>query len=90
MTRLYGTRGQLKQNQRKGREMTAELIDRTAAAEYLGVSAGTLANWASTGFRLVPHIKIGRRVRYRISDLAAFIEQNLVNPVGGGQGSERT
>jgi predicted site-specific integrase-resolvase len=69
--------------------VTAELIDRTAAAEFLGVSPGTLANWQSTGFRRVPHVKIGRRVRYRISDLAKFIEQNLVDPIGADQGNER-
>ena len=63
--------------------MTAELIDRKAAAEYLGISSGTLANWQSTGFRRVPHVKIGKRVRYRISDLAKFIEQNVVDPIEG-------
>jgi len=67
---------------------TAELIDRAAAAQYLGVSPGTLGNWASTNFRRVPYIKIGRRVRYRLRDLEQFVEANLVNPVetvrGGG------
>jgi len=61
--------------------MNTELIDRKAAAEYLGVSPGTLANWQSTGFRRVPHVKIGKRVQYRIADLDRFIESNLVNPV---------
>lgn len=79
----------MKQNQREGRQMTAELIDRTAAAEYLGVRAGTLANWQSTGFRRVPHIKIGKRVKYRIADLDAFIEQNIVDPIEGDHGNER-
>ena len=63
-------------------ERLTELIDRPAAAQYLGVSPGTLANWQSTGFRRVPHIKIGKRVRYRISDLAQFIELNVVDPIG--------
>lgn len=70
--------------------MTAELIDRKKAAGYLGVSPGTLANWQSTGFRKVPHVKIGKRVRYRISDLDRFILSNLVNPIEGGQDNERT
>ena len=89
MTRLYDAREQLRTIYRKGVTVTAELIDRAAAAEYLGVSPGTLANWQSTGFRRVPHVKIGKRVRYRISDLDAFIEQNLVNPIEGDQGNER-
>ena len=58
---------------------SSKLIERTDAAEYLGVSPGTLANWQSTGFRKVPHIKIGKRVKYRISDLDLFIESNLIN-----------
>jgi excisionase family DNA binding protein len=69
--------------------MTAGLIDRKDAAEYLGVSAGTLANWQSTGFRRVPHVKIGKRVRYRITDLAKFVEQNLVDPVKGDHGNDQ-
>jgi hypothetical protein len=70
--------------------MNAELIDRAAAAQYLGVSPGTLANWQSTGFRRVPHVKIGKRVKYRVADLDRFIESNLVDPLPGDQGNERT
>jgi excisionase family DNA binding protein len=54
-----------------------ELIDRATAAAYLGVSPGTLANWQSTKTRRVPYVKIGRHVRYRQSDLDAFIEANV-------------
>ena len=63
--------------------MNAELIDRHQAAEYLGISPGTLANWQCTGFRKVPHVKIGRRVRYRKADLERFVEANLVDALPG-------
>jgi len=54
-------------------------MNRKEAAEYLGVSAGTLAVWTSTGKVRVPHIKIGRRTVYDSADLDHFMEQNKVN-----------
>ncbi len=61
--------------------MQCPFMDRTQAAAYLGVSPGTLANWHSTGLRRIPHLKIGRNVRYRKADLDAFIESCVVNPI---------
>lgn len=47
-------------------------MTRTEAAKYLGISVGTLANWASMGvgprFR-----KRGRKVDYLKRDLDAFL-----------------
>lgn len=59
----------------------AGLIDRPAAAQRLGIVPGTLANWQSSHFRKVPHVKIGRRVMYRIQDLDRWIEAQVVNPI---------
>lgn len=53
-------------------------LNRKQAAEYLGVTEGTLAVWASTGRYQLPFIKVGRKVFYRQSDLNAFIESNVV------------
>ena len=55
----------------------SELVDRKVAAEFLGVKAHTLAVWATTHKYKLPYVKIGRLVKYRISDLEAFVEQNL-------------
>jgi len=44
----------------------------------LGVRPQTLATWASSRRYALPFIKIGRRVMYRLSDLNAFIESNVV------------
>ena len=65
--------------------MNAEMMDRTAAAQYLGISPGTLANWQCSHFRKVPHVKIGRRVMYRRQDLERFIESNIVDPLPGDE-----
>ncbi|WP_375444374.1 helix-turn-helix domain-containing protein [uncultured Fibrella sp.] len=53
------------------------LLDRKSAARYLRVSPGTLAVWDCTKRYDLKPIKIGRAVRYRQSDLDAFIEQRL-------------
>jgi excisionase family DNA binding protein len=55
----------------------SELLTRKQAAEYLGVNEGTLAVWACTGRYHLRMVKIGRLVKYRLSDLVAFIETNL-------------
>jgi excisionase family DNA binding protein len=44
------------------------------AADILGLSKGTLEVWRSTGRYNLPFIKMGRYVRYRLSDINAFIE----------------
>jgi len=43
------------------------------AATYLGVAENTLSVWRSTGRYNLPYIKVGRLVRYRLSDLQAFL-----------------
>ncbi|MBD5801789.1 Helix-turn-helix domain protein [Azoarcus sp. Aa7] len=54
------------------------LLNRDEAAAALGVRPQTLACWASNGRYALPFVKIGRRVMYRLSDIQAFIEANLV------------
>ena len=52
----------------------ADLLDDHAAAALLDVSPGTLAVWRSTGRYALPFVKIGRKVRYRRSDLEAWMQ----------------
>lgn len=54
------------------------LLDRKGAAAFLQNRPQTLACWASTGRYNLPFVRIGRRVMYRLADLEAFIESNLV------------
>jgi excisionase family DNA binding protein len=49
------------------------IFDPIQAAQYLGIDTGTLAVWRCTGRYALPFIKVGRKVRYRISDLNAWL-----------------
>jgi excisionase family DNA binding protein len=46
------------------------------AADYLGITYHTLAVWKCTKRYALPYVKVGRLVKYRRSDLEAFIEKN--------------
>lgn len=52
----------------------SDLLDDHAAATLLDVSPGTLSVWRSTGRYALPFLKIGRKVRYRRSDLEAWMQ----------------
>lgn len=56
----------------------ATLLTRKEAAQYLGVSSSTLANWASKKTFELPYFRVGKAVRYRKSDLDAFIQNGEV------------
>lgn len=51
-----------------------ELLTAEQAAVAIDVSSGTLSVWRCTGRYGIPFIKIGRKVRYRRSDLVAWLE----------------
>ena len=57
-------------NQKKGQQ----LLTRKEVAEYLRLSEATLAKWASKKANHLPYFLIGRRARYALSDLEAFIQ----------------
>jgi len=54
------------------------LLTRPQAAELLGVKVQTLAAWAVDGRYGLPFVKVGRSVRYRRSEIEAFIERRTV------------
>jgi excisionase family DNA binding protein len=55
------------------------LLTETEACEYLRVRPRQLFNWRMGG--LVPFIRIGRAIRFRVTDLDAAIERMTVNPI---------
>jgi hypothetical protein len=55
-------------------EDNTELLSGERAGALIDVTAGTLSVWRSTGRYSIPFIKIGRKVRYRKSDLLAWLE----------------
>lgn len=56
-----------------------KLLTRKQAAEFLGVREATLAHWKCTGRYNLPAVKIGRLVKYRITDLVQFIKDGVVS-----------
>ena len=48
------------------------------AAKLIKINASTLQNWRSTGENNIPFVKIGRSVRYRVSDLKAYVDRHVV------------
>lgn len=53
-------------------------LSRKEAAEYLGLQEQTLAAWATTKRYPLPYIRVGRRIKYRITDLEKFLELRTV------------
>ena len=58
------------------------LLTRDQAAEFLGVQVQTLASWACSGRYSLPFLKVGRCVRYRVSDLEKFLADRTVTSTG--------
>jgi len=56
---------------------STKILNRKEAAEFLGLQENTLAVWATTKRYKLPYIKVGRLVKYRLSDLQAFLENNV-------------
>lgn len=56
---------------------SSDLIDEAQAAHMLALSIRTMQGWRLRGGGPL-YIKIGRAVRYRRGDLAAFIEARVV------------
>lgn len=53
------------------------LLTRQEAAAILGVQPNTLAVWLCTKRYPLPVIKVGRLVKYRLSDLHDFMNANV-------------
>lgn len=54
------------------------LFSPNEAAEYLGVDPKTLCVWRCTKRYRLPYVKVGRNVRYRLSDLQAWIDSRTL------------
>lgn len=54
------------------------LFGNNGAATYLGVTPRTLEVWRCTKRHQIPYIKVGRLVKYRQSDLDAWLAAQTV------------
>jgi hypothetical protein len=63
--------------------MIERLLTSTKASELLGITPKSLANSRYTGTGIdIPYIKLGKVVRYKESDIQAYIEANTFNHAG--------
>lgn len=63
-------------------ERGVRLLTVQQAARYLSVSVSTLYGWVWQ--RRIPFVKVGRGLRFDLSDLEGFIEANRIRPGGSG------
>jgi len=63
------------------------LLDEKQAADFLSMSPGMLSVWRATRRYDLPFVKVGRSVRYRLSDLQAFLDARTVSN-GDARGKE--
>lgn len=56
-----------------------ELLTPRGTAEYLGTSEHVLAQERYRGVGL-PYVRVGRRIRYRARDIAAYLDANTEVP----------
>jgi hypothetical protein len=56
-----------------------ELWDADRTAEYLGTTKAVLAQERHKGVGL-PYVRIGHRIRYRVTDILDYLDANTVRP----------
>lgn len=56
----------------------SNLLTKAEAATYLGIRPRTLDDWRTA--KVIPFIERARYIRFRRSDLDAFLEANTVQP----------
>lgn len=62
--------------------MKDDFVDPKGAAEILGLKEGTLAVWRSKNWNRGPRYKkVGRKVRYRKTDLYEYMDSRTVETV---------
>lgn len=54
--------------------MTGRLLTARELGEHLGFKAGTIVDWYEAGE--IPGFKIGGRLRFRLSEVEAWLEQH--------------
>ncbi len=52
--------------------------DHYDAANYLGITPGTLNVWCCTKRHAIPYIKVGRLVKYRKAELDNWLESRTI------------
>lgn len=67
----------------RSKYMFETLLNTEQASKVLGMKSKSLANSRHTGVGVqIPFIKLGNLVRYRLSDLQRYMEENTFNHTG--------
>jgi excisionase family DNA binding protein len=61
------------------------LFSKAEAAAYLNIAEQTISNWLTTGRYNLPYVRVGRLIRFKKSDLDAFIARRTVGASDGGR-----
>jgi len=67
------------------RTRTAEVTILLTEASLLKIQPATLATWRVKGRPHLPFVRVGRCIRYRRQDIAAFIDGHLADCTGTGR-----
>ena len=57
----------------------SDLLNYAHAAEFLGVAEKTLQGWVERGIYAVPHVRLGRLIRFRPASLLRWLESRELN-----------
>jgi excisionase family DNA binding protein len=63
------------------------VVDEEQAARMLGISRRMVFEFRAKGE--LPHVKFGRLIRYRVSDIQAFLERKLIENDSQANGRRR-
>ena len=58
----------------------SSFINEREVAAILGIQYKTLTTWRHTRAVDIPYLKVGRAVRYQVSDVRTFITGNMHTP----------
>jgi predicted site-specific integrase-resolvase len=58
-----------------------QLLNNDEAAEFLGISPGTLVVWRCEKRYPVPYLKVGRKVLYDVDDLVAWLQSRKMGGI---------
>jgi excisionase family DNA binding protein len=59
--------------------MLRRLLTEDETADYINVKKETLTTWRCTQRYALPYIRVGRAIRYRISDVEKFLAERTVS-----------
>ena len=60
-------------------DLLQQLLTEDQTAAYLSIRSQTLATWRATRRYALPYIRVGRAIRYRLTDVEQFLTRRTVS-----------